>query len=279
MSLRTLQTRIAALSFAVIAAAGAPVQAQSRFALELDLGFDQPLSPSVHDAVLLSDAESGETSASAGTPILVNRLNRPGFHVGVSALISTLEVRYRFERFAWRGARALCEGDREAARLPNGEVEDAEVVYSCTRPGERISVPGDEEGALTFHHVSVGPRFYLRRPQRSVVRDGVLVERDRTRLYGILNGGVTLAGYEDPNLGRRLKPGLNAGAGGGAEFQVDRRISIAFDVRYTLSMVAGSSSPTVRAGRAAANDRNVVSALFDVYHRVGANLGFRFDFR
>lgn len=274
VSLRVL----AALGFVVVALAAPEASAQSRFGLELDFGGQFPLSPSVRSVVSL-DSETDVGQQAVGVPRLADRLNRPGFALGATALVSTLEIRYRFERFAWRGARVRCVGDRQAQQLPNGEIDDAEVRYDCGVQAFDVTLPGEDGSALGMHHLSVGPRFYLRRDARTTIRDGEVVERNRARIYGLPFAGFTLAQQQDPGLGPQLRAGVNLGAGGGLEFPLDRRVALALDARYTLSMVGGSSSPNARAGRAIAAERNVLGALMDVYHRVGLNLGIRIDFR
>ncbi len=252
------------------------VHAQARFALELDLGGQLALSPSRHGLVAL-DVDSGAGDTAVGTPRLSNWTNTPGLHLGVTALVSTMEVRYRFEGFGWRGERPLCVGDRLATELPTGEVDDAEVRYNC-QTGDRVDL-ADSTRALRMHHLSAGPRFYLRRRPRVVVRDGLTVERERTQLYAIPFLGVTLARYEDPHLGPRVGGGFHVGAGAGAEFPLERRISLVADLRYTASFVSAAASAQARARRAIATGRGPFGALFDGFHRVGANIGVRFDFR
>lgn len=255
-----------------------PAVAQSRFALEVDVGAQLALSPSIHRVVSL-DVEAADGATATGTPRLSDRLNSPGLHIGVTALVSTLEVRYRLESYGWRGARTRCVGDREAQLLPNGEVADAEVRYRCSDDGERIDFDVDTSSALVFHHLSVGPRFYLDRRPRAVTRGGATFERPRTQLYAVPFGGFTLAQYVDPNLGRQLRGGLHLGAGAGAEIPLERRFSFVVDLRYTLSLVGGAAAPSARARRAIADQRSTFAALLDSFHRVGVNVGLRFDFR
>ena len=122
MARRPTSRRRAAVAFALVVCVTllpSLARAQSRFALELDIGAQAPLSSSVHNVVSLdTEAESGD--AAIGTPRLSNRQNSLGLHLGFTALVSTLEIRYRIEGFSWRGARTVCVGDRQARQLPNG---------------------------------------------------------------------------------------------------------------------------------------------------------------
>lgn len=271
-----MSTRLITPLLLLLLAFPAAVNAQARFALELDVGGQLPLSPSRHGLVAL-DVNSGSGDTTVGIPRLSNWTNTLGLHLGVSALVSTIEIRYRIEGFAWRGEKPLCQGDRPATELPNGEVEDAEVRYVCS-DAERVPLP-DSTRVLRMHHLSVGPRFYLRRRPRLVVRDGLTTERLRTQLYAIPFVGFTLAQYEDPHLGPRLRSGFHFGAGAGAEIPLERRFSLVADLRYTASYVGASASAQARARRAIATGRGPFGALFDGFHRLGLNVGLRFDFR
>ena len=255
--------------------------AQSRFGLELDLGADVPLGPTMRSVVSLeTQPDSGDEAV--GTPRLSNRRNHVGVHAGLSAHIGTLEVEYRFERFGWNGARVQCVGDRDARQLPNGEIEDAEVRYDCSVPNDRIVYEGEELRPLSFHHLIVSPRFYLRSRTPvalSTDTEEAPAKRNPPRPYGSAGGGLSIAQYDDPNLGGTPRVGFNVGGGGGVEFPIERRLSIGLEMRYMLTFVSVPASPSGSSGRAVATERNVLGALMDPIHRLGINLSFRFDFR
>ena len=275
--MRILRTAIACLLLALPSLS----HAQSRFGLELDLGADVPLGPTMRSVVSLeTQPDSGDEAV--GTPRLSNRRNRVGVHAGLSAHVGTLEVEYRFERFAWNGARVRCLGDRDARQLPNGEFEDAEVRYNCSVPNDTVVYDGEDLRPLVFHHLIVAPRFYLRsRAVQAGTADGddAPVKRDPMRLYLSAGGGLSVAQYDDPNLGGTTRVGFNVGGATGVEFPVERRLSIGLELRYMLSLVSVPSSPSASSGRAVATQRNVLGALMDPIHRLGLNLTFRFDFR
>ncbi len=260
-----------------------PTLAEGRFGLQIDAGPLLPLSASLHDVVALDvETEAGERAQ--GTPTLANWWNTVGVRGGIAATVSTVEVAYAFERFAWRERRVECVGDRPAEQLPNGEIADAEVRYECGADEQTHSLRGDDRPALRFHHLNVGPRLYLRPRDRApvdlVVDEPAQRGRARTaRVYGIVSPGLTLALYDDENLGRQTRGGFNVSAGGGVDVRLDRTVSFTFGIRYTASFVGGSSKPSARSGRAIATGRGVAGALMDIYHRVGATVGVRFDFR
>lgn len=253
------------------------VGAQSRFGLELDLGADAPLGPTMRSVISLeTQPEAGDEAV--GVPRLSNRRNRVGVHAGLSAHVGTLEVEYRFERLAWNGARVQCVGDREARQLANGEVEDAEVRYDCEVANDRIAYDGENERPLLFHHLIISPRFYLG-SMASVLSEDDDSKRAPPRPFATVGGGLTVAQYDEPNLGATTRAGFNVGGGAGVEFPIERRLSIGIDARYILSLVSAPSSPSASSGRAVATERNVLGALMDPVHRIGLNLTFRFDFR
>lgn len=273
-AMRILSMGVAAFLLCLAATASA----QSRFGLELDLGADVPIGSTMRSVVSL-ESQPDAGGEGVGTPRLSNRRNRPGVHAGLSAHVGTLEIEYRFERFPWNGARVRCVGDREARQLANGEIEDAEVRYDCSVPDAQIAYDGEDERPLLFHHLIVAPRFYLSRQASLLVEDEVETKRTPPRPYATGGGGLTVAQYDDPNLGATTRAGFNVVAGAGVEFPVERRLSIGIDTRYTLSMVSAPSSASASTGRAVATRRNVLGALMDPIHRVGLNLTFRFDFR
>lgn len=272
----------ASLALATIACLWATsAAAQSQFGLQLDVGGDLALGPSVRSVVSLdTEADSGDESV--GVPRLSDRRNRVGLHAGLTAHIGSLAVAYRFERFAWNGARVRCVGDRDARQLPNGEIEDAEVRYDCDVPREIITYPSEDQRALVMHHLIIGPRFYLRQRPRLLTTSGDEPPEEKrrpARVFGTAGGGATIAQYEEPNLGRTSRFGFNLGGGGGVEVPIDRRLSVGVELRYMLSMISVPTSSSSSAGRAVATERNVLVALMDPIHRATLNLSFRFDFR
>ncbi|MFT6400372.1 MAG: hypothetical protein ACJAYU_005143 [Bradymonadia bacterium] len=273
---------IASLALAtLLCLSAATANAQSQFGLQLDLGGDIALGPTVRSVVSLDTvADSGDESV--GIPRLSDRRNRVGLHGGLTAHIGSLAVAYRFERFSWNGARVQCIGDRDARQLPNGEIEDAEVRYDCDGPREIITYPSEDQRALSMHHLIIGPRFYLRQRPRLLTASGdELPEEKRrpARVYGTAGGGATIAQYDEPSLGRTSRFGFNLGGGGGVEVPIDRRLSVGVEFRYMLSMISVPASSSASAGRAVATERNVLVALMDPIHRATLNFSFRFDFR
>lgn len=272
----------ASLAIATLLCLWAPsLSAQSQFGLQLDLGGDLALGPTMRSVVSL-DTEADSSDESVGIPRLSDRRNRVGIHAGVTAHIGNLAVSYRFERFAWNGARVRCIGDRDAQQLPNGEIEDAEVRYDCDVPREIITYRSEDQRALVMHHLIIGPRFYLRQRARLLTTSGEDAPEDKrrpARVFGTAGGGATIAQYEEPNLGRTSRFGFNLGGGGGVELPIDRRLSVGIELRYMLSMISVPTSSSSSAGRAVATQRNVLVALLDPVHRATVNFSFRFDFR
>lgn len=254
---------------------GSDAHAQARFGLELDLGASAPLSASLRNVVAL-DATATEDGTLVGTPSLERRTNQLGFRFATTAHVGTFEFRYSFERFGWRNRLVDCVGDRSASQLPNGEVSDGEVRYQCTDNPDVQSLSSDGLVPLRLHHLTVGPRFYLRRePARSDADE----QRQLARFYAVVGAGPTLALYRLPGLENLLRAGLHLSVGGGTEIPLERNVSLTLDVRYTVSLVGGSSSPAARAGRAIATQRGVAGALLDTFHQLGGTVGVRVDFR
>lgn len=251
-------------------------EAQSRFGLGLSLGPTAPLSASLRNVVRL-DVATVEESAVLGVPSLERWNNRLGFRGAATAHLGPVELRYTYERLGWRARAVDCVGDRLAAQLPNGEVSDGEVRYQCDGSPELITLRNDDLAPLRLHHLSVGPRIYLRRSPDVATQAADL--RPRAQFYAAMLAGPTLAQYTVPGLGGVLRAGGHVSVAGGTEIPVDRNLLLTLDVRYTLSFVGGSATPSARAGRAIASGRSVGGALLDALHQVGATLGVRVNFR
>jgi hypothetical protein len=257
---------------ALVSLAPSGSAAQSRFGLGIDLGVALPLNASIQNAARLQSSLD-DADAQFGIPELLNRHNGVGFRLSLYAMLSTLEVRYRYQRLAFRFNRVSCVGDRLAERLPNGELADADVRYLCEGQARRESVASGTTSPLQLHHLSVGPRFYWR-GRSSVSRDAT-----PTRLYAIVAAGPSIVIRDDDTGGAAVRPGGHLSVGGGLEVALERALFLTVDTRYTFTLFGGTASASERANRAIATGRNVLTALTDIFHQVELSVGLRIDFR
>jgi hypothetical protein len=253
-----------------------PAAAQGRFGLGVALGPSAPLSAAARNVVRL-DVAAVEADAALGIPSLERWSNRLGVRAAASAHLGPVEIRYSYDRFSWRERTIECVGDRLAAQLPNGEVSDGEVRYQCADNPESVTLRNDALPPLRLHHLSIGPRIYLRRSPD--MGDDPTSNRPRAAFYAAGLVGPTLAQYSVPGLGAILRAGGHLSIAGGTEIPIERNLFLTLDVRYTASFVGGAATPSARAGRAIATGRGVGGALLDGFHQVGATFGVRVNFR
>lgn len=258
--------------------------AQDRFALELAVGGEFVAGPTLHHAVHLA----GEQSAGAtteGTPQLEDRYVAPGLTGSLRVTAGSLEFGYELHRNAWTNARTRCVGDRLATRLPDGEVDDATVVYDCSVDADR-DLATDELPAQTVHVIGGGLRFYGR-PRRATapgeLRTALDASRmrfaDRLRWYGVGGAGLALTTFDERTGTGRIRPGAALNAGGGLEFELDSRIRLVVDGRYRFAMLSRATSESRSANRAAVLDRGPVGAILETQHSFVFTMGVRLSLR
>jgi hypothetical protein len=258
--------------------------AQDRFALELAVGGEVVAGPTLHHAVhLAGEVSSGATTE--GTPQLEDRFVAPGLTGSLRVTAGSLEFGYELHRNAWSNARTRCIGDRLATRLPDGEVDDATVIYDCSADAER-DLATDELPAQTVHVIGGGLRFYGRPRRASApgeLRTALDASRmrfaDRLRWYGVGGMGLALTTFDERTGTGRIRPGAALAAGGGLEVELDSRIRLVLDGRYRFAMLSRATSESRSANRAAALDRGPIGAILETQHSFVITMGVRLSLR
>lgn len=253
------------------------VCAQQRFAAEVVGGAEVPLSSASRSNAVLPTGPADEPNV----PALVDYRYGAGARFGLRVLAGALEFGYGLERLSWSHAVLVCRGDREAQVLTDGEIDDAEVRYDCGIDRERRDDLAPDASAAVIHTLSAGVRLYAR---RRVERDEETQAdagspRDGPALYAVVASGVSLTRSASDGTTGRVRPGLTLMLGGGLDVALDRTLSITFDVRYAVSGMARSGSTSATASRSVERGGTAIGTVIDVFHRLGATVGLRVDFR
>lgn len=200
---------------------------------------------------------------------LVHLRPKTGMLLHLEALIGRLSIRYSFQRFGWNSDRVACRpaGDPPgtALLLPNGEFDDRALSYQCERPRERIA-PEEARRALSMHQISGAVEFVAIRPR-------VVIP------YATIGGGLLLTTFQASAQNNTLRPGLALLAGGGLRIPFDRNISLVIEARYALHLMARGGDYSLRAGRAVAADKSVLSATIDPMHAFQSTISIRIRIR
>ncbi len=251
---------VVVLCLATLCAGAGVAEAQSRVGAQVGGGVAAPLSTShrLHASL--------PVGSDAAVPQLTDLFNNPALSIGAAFLLSSLEVRYAYQSFRFSSERQRCMGDIAASRRPDGEVDDAEVSYDCDISRDRISLTNVLRAPLRLHFITVGTRFYARRPAQP-------------RLYGVAAAGIVLSNAPLNPEQRRIRFGFNVAAGGGVDFHLDRGVALFLDARYRLSVFGKPSSSSLSAGRALAADRRVIAAVVNTFHTFDVTAGIRVYFR
>lgn len=251
--------------------------AQQRFAAELVGGAEVPLSSASRSDAVIPSGPLDDPNV----PVLVDYRHGAGARFGLRVLAGALEFGYSLERLSWSHAVIVCRGDREATVQTDGEIDDAEVRYDCSGERERRDDLAPSANAAVLHTLSAGVRLYAR--PRSAREDdaveGGAPRRDGPALYAVVAPGLTLTRSASDGTPGRVRAGATLMAGGGIDVALDRSLSLTFDLRYAMTGLARSGSTSATASRAVERGGTAVGTVLDVFHRLGATVGLRVDFR
>lgn len=200
---------------------------------------------------------------------LVHFRPKTGMVLQLEALIGRLSIRYAFERFGWRDDRIACapasNNPNDAILRPNGEYDDRGILYDCGPNTGTVSADSGRR-ALQIHQLSGAMEFVAIRPRMFIP-------------YATVGGGILLTTFHTSTQNNALRPGLSLLVGGGLRIPFDRNISMFIEARYGLHLMARGGDYSLRAGRAVAADKSVLSATLDPLHNIQAVIGFRLRVR
>lgn len=239
---------------------------EARISVGVGGGVSVPMSASDRFVPRFIDASF---AGNANPTYLVHLRPKPGMLLQLEALIGRLSIRYSFQRFGWNSDRIACRpgGDPPgtALLLPNGEYDDRALSYQCERPRERIAAE-EARRALSMHQLSGAMEFVAIRPR-------VIIP------YATIGGGLLLTTFQMSAQNNTLRPGLAILVGGGLRIPFDRNISMVIEARYALHLMARGGDYSLRAGRAVAAEKTVLSATVDPMHAFQSTISFRMRIR
>lgn len=245
----------------VVATPSAMAQ-QTRIAIGVGGGVYTPMGPSDRFAPRWRNPEY--TGQQAPTQ-LVHYRPKPGMGFHIETAIRELNIRYTFQRYQWKQDRVACRANEDdfggAPLLPNGEFDDRNVQYDCDVPKDRISADPTRR-PLQLHQLNVSYSFVAVRP-RTIIP------------YATIGGGLLLTTFHTSVQNSNIRLGVSVIAGGGLRIPIDRNISLYFEAQYALHMMSRGGNYSLRAGRAVAADKTVLSSLFDPMHSLQAIIGIR----
>lgn len=266
MKLWSIRTRFAAFGLA-LCLLGSPAQAQdARISLGVGGGVALPLSPSDRFVPRFADAD---VVGDRGATLLTHYRPKTGMLLHLEALIGNLSIRYTFQNYGWKSDRIACRptegGNAQASRLPNGEFDDRQITYNCNVGRDRIGAQ-DNRRSLSVHQISGATQFVAIQPR-------VIIP------YATIGGGLLLTNFQTANQNTAVRPGLSFLVGGGLRIPFDRNFSMFIETRYALHLMARGGDYSLRAGRAVAAEKTVLSAVIDPLHSLQAIVGLRMRVR
>ena len=238
----------------------------TRIALGVSGGTSVPLSATDRFVPRFEDLA---TTTATGPTFLVHQRPRTGMNLQVEATIRNMYLRYRFSRAAWAQDRVRCRpadpSSGDATLLPNGEYDDRTMAYDCD--GERARMARDPDRRNRHSHsILAGLEFQALDPWRVIP-------------FATIGGGLVLTQYHPESQNSAIRPGIAVQVGGGLLFPVDRNVTIYIETQYNLTLMTRGGNYSLRAGRAVAAGRTVLSAVVDPIHAVDATIGIRFRIR
>lgn len=238
----------------------------ARISLGVAGGANLPVSVSERFVPRFEDVDYGGTSAPT---LLVHQRPRAGVNLQVEALIRTMHLRYRFTRNSWGADRLRCapaaDNTAIALRLPNGEFDDRAMTYDCDP--ERLRLRSDPaRRALNRHQLLVGI-------------EAPALPRWRVVPYASAGGGIVLTQYHSADQDSSIRLGLNVYIGGGFSVPIDKSVTLYLESHYALTLMARGGNYSLRAGRAVAANRTVLSAAIDPLHAFDIMAGIRLRIR
>lgn len=235
---------------------------QTRIAIGAGGGVAVPIGPSERFVPRWENTEYGGLQAPTQ---LVHYRPKAGMAFHLETAIRELNIRYSFQRYLWKRDRVACvpaeDNANDAVLLPNGEFDDRNVLYRCQAGGDRIQADPTRR-ALFVHQLDVSYAFVAIRPR-------VIIP------YAKVGGGVLLTMFHPSEQNSNVRLGLSILAGGGLRVPLDRNISLYLETQYALHLMSRGGDYSLRAGRAVAADKTVLSALFAPMHAVQAIVGIR----
>lgn len=245
-------------------AAGSATAQPPRFGAQLDLGAVAPLGPAARSSIRLRDPRT-EDDLSVGSPELSDVYRTLALRPGLTVQLGNAELRYAFERGNWSHARVRCTSTDTAIERGNGAIDDRGIRWECLDTPERGRA-NDAWPAYSAHHISGGARFYA-------------PEILSTYPWGGGGAGLTFTRFDRDAQRSRLRAGTHAHVGGGIDLPIDRNLTLGFDLRYQVTLLAATARFADNARRASTTGRGVAGAVLDVQQGIILGLGFRANLR
>lgn len=235
---------------------------QTRIAIGAGGGMSVPIGPSER---FIPRWENPEYNGLQAPTQLVHYRPKLGMAFHLETSIRELTIRYTFQRHLWKRDRVACvpaeDNVYDAVLLPNGEFDDRNVLYHCDAGGARIPADPSRRAHLV-HQLDVSYAFVAVRPR-------IIIP------YAKVGGGVLLTMFHPSEQNNSIRLGLSVLAGGGLRIPLDRNISFYVETHYALNLMSRGGDYSLRAGRAVASDKTVLSALFSPMHTIQATVGIR----
>lgn len=239
---------------------------QTRIAIGAGGGVMVPFGPSDRFAPRWANPEySGQNAPTQ----LVHYRPKPGMGFHLETSIRELNIRYTFQRYQWKRDRVACvpsdDNTADASLRPNGEFDDRNMRYNCGGGGDKISAESARR-PLQVHQLNVSYNFAAVRPQTVIP-------------YAKVGGGILLTTFHSSVQNNNIRLGVSLLAGGGLRIPLDRNISLYAEAQYALNLMSRGGDYSLRAGRAVAANKTVLSAVFDPMHALQAIVGIRIRVR
>lgn len=245
---------------------GVSLAQEARVSMGVGGGVNLPLSVSERFVPRFQDFGTGTIQ---GQSYLVHQRPAPAMSLQLEALIRTMYIRYRFNRGGWIDDTLRCvpssDNTGSALLLPSGEIDDRSMLYDCSVDRHRVS-PDPDRRRRSTHHIVAGIEIRA-------------VERFRLIPYATVGGGMILTQYHPAAQGSSVRFGLNVQGGGGVYFPIDRNLSVFAETQYSLTLMGRGGNYSLRAGRAVAANKTVLSAVIDPQHAFDVMVGIRFRVR
>lgn len=235
---------------------------QTRIAVGAGGGVVVPFGPSERFVPRWHDPEFNGVQAPTQ---LVHYRPKPGMAFHLETTIRALNIRYTFQRYLWKQDRVACvpreNSDGTSRYLPNGEFDDRSMDYACSGAGDTISHESGRR-ALLIHQLNASYSFAAIRPR-------VVIP------YAKVGGGLLLTTFHPSVQNNSVRLGVSVLAGGGLRVPIDRNVTLYVEAQYGLHIMSRGGDYSLRAGRAVAADKTVLSTLFDPMHTLQAIVGIR----
>ena len=251
-----MRRRIAIVSLLILFYGVDATAKPPRLGLELTLGQNAGIDPSLDNVVILDD----------DVPLLVDELPGSGVDIGIAVLFTRLEISvglhfYDRDRVIQhhRGTSTISARNR---LRPDGSVDDSGVEYE-TVERRVVQSPSRNNGELLFGQLSGGYRLYL-------------VERDFS-LYIPFVGGLGFATVLEPT--KPVSFGLQAETGVGGAYTIADPLGLVFEARLggLLTPVYGSVADAARTSfvNQESTEATIVSSFLQFSVSVGVQIAIR----